>query len=287
MLIIVGTVPIKDFPLKEGFCSFENGELRIEEDSLPLINGTSVVIATASTICSNLKLEKPYALIAGDIGNGAGSNRIYKFLRDDNLKVNTNNGKTVIGMSYIKPNILYARDAIKSLKRLNADLIADAGAMYVAKASGLAKEFALFTPDLGEMAFLADPEAMHPAYVRNFIFDSTNNVPLLVKQAYDFSNAASYLLVKGNVDYVFKGNQIIAEVCEPCVPALEPIGGTGDSLIGAVCGFIESGCTVEEASVMAAKVNRLMGKVSNPNPSTKIWEMITHIPEAYKLLKST
>jgi hypothetical protein len=284
MLIIIGTVPLKEFPLTQGFCNFENGKLDINGASLPLINGTSVVIAAASIICRSMNIEKPCALIAGDIGNGDGSNKIYKHLRDNYLPSASKNVKNVIGMSYIKPNILYAKDAIKPLKRLNATLIADAGSMYVAKAAGLAKDFDLFTPDLGEMAFLADPEAMHPAYVRNFIFDSTNNVPLLVKQAYENGNAAQNLLVKGVVDYIAKDGKITAEVSEPCVPALEPIGGTGDSLIGTVCGLTAAGYSVEDASVLAAKVNRVMGSVSNPNPSTKVWEIITHIPKALHLL---
>jgi NAD(P)H-hydrate repair Nnr-like enzyme with NAD(P)H-hydrate dehydratase domain len=285
LLVIVGTVPLKELPLTEGFCEFENGKLDLDGLSLPLINGTSVVLAAASTVCTALGLGKPYALIAGDIGNGEGSNKIYRHLQGIGQKFFAKNSKTVVGMSYIKPNILYAKDGINALKRLNATLIADAGAMYVAKASGLATKFDLFTPDLGELAFLSDPEAMHPAYVRNFIFNSTNDVPLLAKQAYMFANAASSLLVKGVVDYVVKDGKVVAEIAEPCIPALEPIGGTGDSLLGIVCGFVAAGFSVEQAAVMAAKVNRLIGAFSSPNPSTKVWEMLAYIPEAVRQTK--
>ena len=43
-------------------------------------------------------------------------------------------------------------------------LVADAGSMYVAKAGGDAPFYDVFTPDLGETAFLADEKAMHPMY---------------------------------------------------------------------------------------------------------------------------
>ena len=41
-------------------------------------------------------------------------------------------------------------------------LIADAGFMYAAKMSGQSSKYDLFTPDVGELAFLADEEAPHP-----------------------------------------------------------------------------------------------------------------------------
>lgn len=288
MLIIVGTVPIKGMPLTQGYCAFEEGKLVLEGQALPLINGTSVVLAAASTVCNALKIEPPYAIVAGDVGTGDGSNLIYRFLRDGKLKVSERSSRTVVGMSYIKPNILYAKEAIKALKRgLNATLIADAGSMYVAKAAGLAKEFDLFTPDLGEMAFLADSEAMHPAFTRNYLFDSTNNVPKLVKQAYENFNASSYLLIKGVIDYIINNGKIVAEVGAPCVSALEPIGGTGDSLTGIVSALVASGIEIEDAAILAAKVNRVMGAIFKPNPSTKVWEIIPKISEALQLIEKT
>jgi len=45
-------------------------------------------------------------------------------------------------------------------------LIADAGFMYAAKMSGQASKYDLFTPDVGELAFLADEEAPHLFYTR-------------------------------------------------------------------------------------------------------------------------
>jgi ADP-dependent NAD(P)H-hydrate dehydratase / NAD(P)H-hydrate epimerase len=283
MLIIMGTIPVKNAPLIQGYCTFQDGILSIGEKQLPLINGTSVVLASALTICKALNIEAPYAVVAGDIGDGSGSNHIYRFLQNSPLNFAPKNSN-VTAISYLKPNILYAKEAIKNLKKhLNTLLIADSGAMYVAKAAGIACEFDLFTPDFGEMAFLADPEAVHPAYTRNYIFENANNVPKLIKEAYTNKNVARCLIVKGAIDYIVEDGNIVAQISKPCIPALEPIGGTGDSLMGIASVLVSLGHKVADASVLAAKTNRLMGELYAPNPSTKVWEMLNCIPKAIQL----
>jgi hypothetical protein len=274
-------------PLTADYCGYKDEKLEAGELELPLVNGTSVMIAAAAEVCTFLGMENPYAIIAGDIGAGDGSNQIYRFLRDSVNPAQASR-KPVYAMHYIKPNILYAREAVRALKRrLNPILIADAGSMYVAKAAGIAREFDLFTPDPGEMAFLADSEALHPAYVRNYIFDSLSDIPKLIKQAYEYSNAPRVLLVKGPIDYIVDRGEIVEKVVEPCIPALEPIGGTGDTLSGIVSALIASGLDVAVAAVQAAKANRLMGSLCDPKPSTRVWEMIPRIPEALEALKIT
>ncbi|MFN2359334.1 MAG: sugar kinase, partial [Desulfotignum sp.] len=69
--------------------------------------------------------------------------------------------------------------------------------MYAAKMSGAASFYDLFTPDAGELAFLADETAPHPFYTRGFILHTDNPVSELVCRAYAHDNAAQYLLVKG------------------------------------------------------------------------------------------
>ena len=81
-------------------------------------------------------------------------------------------------------------------------LVADAGFMYVAKMAGDAPFFDLFTPDAGELAYLADEKAPHPFYTRGFILHEENLIPDLIKRAYRHHNAASYLLVKGVEDFI-------------------------------------------------------------------------------------
>ncbi|MCS7114557.1 MAG: NAD(P)H-hydrate dehydratase [Nitrososphaerota archaeon] len=285
MLVVVGTIPIKGMPLTRGLCKFENGKLTVEGFGLPLINGTSALMAAASVTCEALNLKAPYAILAGDVGAGDGSKLLYKFLKEPFIPLSMSPSNVVFVMHYLKPNILYFRESVKALKEhLNPFLVADAGSMYVAKAAGMAKDFDLFTPDPGEMAFLADPDAVHPAYVRHYIFESLDNVPALIKQAYRHSNASKVLLVKGAVDYIAKAGEIIEKVAEPCIPVLEAIGGTGDTLTGIVSALIAGGHGLVDAAVKAAKINRLVGALCNPSPSTKVWEMVPHIPKALKLL---
>ncbi|MEA2039117.1 MAG: hypothetical protein U9N82_04730 [Thermodesulfobacteriota bacterium] len=42
----------------------------------------------------------------------------------------------------------------------------------------------LFTPDVGELAFLADEAAPHPFYASGFILHQEKRIPDLIKRAY-------------------------------------------------------------------------------------------------------
>ncbi len=161
-------------------------------------------------------------------------------------------------------------------------LIADAGFMYVAKMSGQAGQYDLFTPDVGELAFLADEEAPHPFYTRGFILHEDNLAPDLIKRAYTYDNAAKYLLIKGKVDYVASRDGILAAVMEPDIETLEPIGGTGDTITGIVAALIEAGTSIPQAAVLAARTNRLAGYYADPTPATQVTDIITYIPKALK-----
>ena len=157
-------------------------------------------------------------------------------------------------------------------------LIADAGFMYVAKMSGQAGQYDLFTPDVGELAFLADEEAPHPFYTRGFILHEDNLAPDLIKRAYTFDNAAKYLLVKGKIDYMAAREGILATVTEPDLEVLEPIGGTGDTITGIVAALIDAGMPIPQAAFIAARANRLAGFYANPTPATQVATIIEHIP---------
>jgi NAD(P)H-hydrate repair Nnr-like enzyme with NAD(P)H-hydrate dehydratase domain len=145
---------------------------------------------------------------------------------------------------------------------------------------GDAPAFDLFTPDAGELAYLADEEAPHPFYTRGFILHEENLVPDLIKRAYTHNNAASYLLVKGAKDFIVNKDGIIGVIDSPNVEALEPIGGTGDTLTGVVSALIASGMDIASASIKAAKVNRLAGSFGEPTPATQIYDLIKKIPDA-------
>ena len=159
-------------------------------------------------------------------------------------------------------------------------MIADAGYMYAAKMSGFAPCYDLFTPDIGEMAFLADEVAPHPFYTRGFILHQEDNVPMLIRRAYEGENAAKALLIKGMKDYICTKERIVATVNGPEVRALEPMGGTGDTITGMAAALVFSGYPVPEAAAIAARANRLAGSLANPTPASQVLQLIEKIPEA-------
>ena len=162
-------------------------------------------------------------------------------------------------------------------------MIADASSMYAAKAAGLATRFDIFTPDPCEMAFLADPNATHPAYISRHLFNSDiTKTPELVAKAYQNKSAARLLLVKGSVDYIVEEGKIIETITEPDIPELEAIGGTGDTITGMVAAFSYAGLELHEAAILAARANRMAGRYAWATPATRIQEIIAHLPAVFR-----
>jgi NAD(P)H-hydrate repair Nnr-like enzyme with NAD(P)H-hydrate dehydratase domain len=164
----------------------------------------------------------PYAYLAGDTGTGKGSERLYRHMTDTLPQT----AFQTITFHYLQPIIEWHKRLHAVIGTLNPRLllIADAGFMYAAKMSGEAFLYDLFTPDVGELAFLADEEAPHPFYTRGFILHEENRVPDLIARAYKYNNAARYLLVKGKKDYLADKNGIIETVDNPVEEVLEAIG---------------------------------------------------------------
>jgi NAD(P)H-hydrate repair Nnr-like enzyme with NAD(P)H-hydrate dehydratase domain len=278
MLAVVGTIPQKNFPLVSGAIQLQNKDLHIQNHSFGVNRGTPALIAAAIKTLDFMDKPGLFAYLAGDIGLGDGSRRLYEFLTE-NLESSHFN---TITFHYLLPDVDWCNKIIFAIEKMahRPVLIADAGFMYVVKMSGNAPLFDLLTPDAGELAFLADEEAPHPFYTRGFILHEENLVPDLIKRAYSHENAARYLLVKGEQDYISDKDGILAVVNSPNEPALEPIGGTGDVLTGIVSALIESGLETGNASVIAARVNRLAGYYAMPTPATQVSEIIEHIPRA-------
>jgi hypothetical protein len=84
----------------------------------------------------------------------------------------------VLVFHYLFPDVDWHGKIIIALEKISPRpiLIADAGFMYVAKMSGQASLYDLFTPDVGELAFLADEEAPHPFYTRGFLLHENNRL---------------------------------------------------------------------------------------------------------------
>jgi len=281
LFTIMGTLPFDEMGLKAGKATFKGGCLKVEDFELTPSLGTSVMVASACITCEALNLEPPYFVTAGDIGDGKRSKELYSYIAANQGTLDI----TVLAMHYIMPDIPGMRDILNSMRerREGMTLIADAGAMYAAKAAGLAQEIDILTPDAGEMAYLADPKATHPAYVEHLLFElDASEVVSLIKKAYETGNTPKILLVKGPVDYVVEDGEVVETINEPSIPAMEAIGGTGDSLTGILSALIYGGYDKIDACTKAARINRIAGKLAQPDPSTSISHIIDKIPDALK-----
>ena len=278
MLAIVGTVPDQDFPLTAGKITLENNKILIQGKQIPVNRGTPALMAAAIQAGETLGNTELYGFLAGDIGLGNGSRKLYEYLTNHLIEFDF----CVITFHYLQPDVDWHNRVLFAIHEMKNRplLIADAGFMYAAKMSGQAPEYDLFTPDMGELAFLADETAPHPFYTRGFILQEENRAPDLIARAYKHDNAAHYLLVKGKQDYVANRQGTLGKVDSPVNAAMEAIGGTGDTLTGLAAALISSKIKIDEAAILAARINRLAGHYANPTPATQVMEIIRHIPEA-------
>jgi hypothetical protein len=280
MLAVVGTVPDQDFPLTIGRVVLEGDFISIEGTRAPVNRGTPALLAAAVKVGEALGQPPPVGYLVGDIGLGDGSRRLYAHLSH---AFGVINGDTnAIAFHYLQPDVDWHNRVLFALQEMTHRpvLIADAGFMYAAKMSGQALDYDLFTPDVGELAFLADEEAPHPFYTRGFILHEEMKVPALIERAYQHENAAACLLVKGQPDYVASREGIHATIDMPVEEAMEAIGGTGDTVTGIAAALIGAGIEVREAAVLAARVNRLAGHYARPTPATQVMDIVEQIPAA-------
>jgi len=281
MLLIAGTVPVKELPLTIGTIGTDRESLVVNGYHIPPTQGTGTMIGAALATTNYLGLEAPQVLVIGDTGRGNGSREMYEYLIQNIAQLSPE----VLALHYCLPNMALTKKLCAAIKGCSPRpvLIADAGSMYAAKAAGLATEFDVFTPDATEMAFLADPKATHPAYINRHLFNADiTQTPSLVAAAYRNKSAAKLLLVKGAIDYVARDGTILATITEPDVPELEAIGGTGDTITGLVSAFIYAGLELDEAAIIAARANRMAGKLAQATPATKVKQIVDQFPAVFK-----
>jgi len=278
MLLLAGAVPIDKLPLLIGEIEVDEQGVKIEGHDLAFNRGNEAMMAAACLICQEYGVENPVGLVAGDIGNREGSEKIYDYLAENLPKLNVR----VLTLHYIMPDLKRNKKVLATIDTMKEKpiLIADAGSMYVAKAGGDSHYYDVFTPDLGETAFLADEKADHPTFTRGFIFHMENNVPELIRRAYASNNAAPTMFVKGSVDYICHNSEILYTIDEPSVPTMEPIGGTGDLITGMISGLIHAGKSPVEACRIAGPANRQAGELPQPTPATQFRDILKFIPAA-------
>jgi len=278
MLLLAGAVPIDKLPLLIGEIEVNEQRVRIGGHDLPINRGNEAMMAAACLISQEYGVESPVGLVAGDIGKRDGSVKIYEYLAENLPNMNVG----VLTLHYIMPDLKRNKKVLATLDTMKEKpiLIADAGSMYVAKAGGDSHYYDVFTPDLGETAFLADDKADHPSFTRGFIFHMENNVPELIRRAYASNNAAPTMFVKGKVDYICHDGEILYTIDQPSVPTMEPIGGTGDLITGMISGLIHAGKSPVDACLIAGHVNRKAGELSQPTPATQVSDILKFIPAA-------
>lgn len=278
MLGIVGTVPDLQFPLVHGKIRWHDRKIWLDGRSIPVNRGTPALLAAALRACESIGGPEVYAFLVGDTGTGEGSRRLYRFLSRHLPEFDLQ----VLTFHYLQPDVDWHGRVLLAVQTMprRPTLIADAGFMYAAKMSGQANHYDFFTPDAGELAFLADDLAPHPFYTRGFILHQEHKVPDLIRQAYKQGNAAACLVVKGQVDHIALDGAIAATVEEPSYDAMEAIGGTGDSLTGLLTAFCGAGFDRIDAAVLAARANRWTGALADPTPATQVPELIDKIPQA-------
>lgn len=285
MFAVVGTVPDPAFPLLSGKMASYDGHLSLQGRRISVQRGTPALLAAAIKTTETLAKEAPVGYLVGDIGSGEGSQKLYQYLVKELQQAPIH----TLVFHYLQPHIGWHCRILSVLRKMVSKpvIIADAGFMYVAKMNGQASVYDLFTPDLGELAFLADELAPHPFYTRGFLLHEENRVPDLIARAYRHGNAARYLLVKGKKDYIANKDRIQGVIENPTVEAMEAIGGTGDTLTGITGALIASGIELSQAAIMAARTNRLAGYYAHPSPGTQVNGIIPYLPKALEeILKS-
>jgi hypothetical protein len=281
--LVAGTVPVDKFPYYVGTPSFDGKNLVLGQKILPIGMGTLSLYSAAYLTIAHLKGEPPTLMTVGDVGKADGSRILYQKLTEgiEELKPD------VLALHYVMPIITLVRALALKLQKINPKpiVVADAGFMYAFKASKMGHVCNIFTPDPGEMAFLADKDAVHPAYLERHLFEiDSTSVESLIEKVKDVEGLPKMLVVKGAIDYIVLDGRILFKIDDPMVPYLEPIGGTGDTLTGILTGLIAHGLPLEKAAYYACKINRIAGQLSNPTPKTRVNEIISNIPKAIDLV---
>ena len=284
--LFVGTIPEADFPLTLSPFTVAEGALYLGLQRCPVNRGTPAMLAAASIAHARVCPEAAssghalHVLAAGDTGKGEGSRQVYRKL----LEILPELRPRGITFHYLLPDVDWHNRILMALEELpeRPVMIADAGYMYAAKMSGYAEHYDLFTPDIGELAFLADESAPHPFYTRNFLLADEEQAEELIAKAYADGNAARHMLVKGRVDRYAHAGAILETVNAPDVPMMEPVGGTGDTLTGIASALLASGADMRSACAMSFRINRRMGLLARPTPASSVMDLLEFLPSAIR-----
>ena len=88
-------------------------------------------------------------------------------------------------------------------------------------------------------------------------------------------------MVKGSTDHIAQDGRIVERLAEPNIPALEAIGGTGDTISGMVGALVSAGFDAVPAARIAIRANRTAGLYAAATPATRIWQVIEALPRVF------
>ncbi len=279
MLLICGTIPRDDLTIITGEAKFDGDKLIAGDTGVPCTQGTAALVSAACLVAAHFQAPAPQVIFAGDTGSGRGSRLLYDYVCKNLPRINPD----ILLMHYILPVMGLMKKVYEAAQKCvnKPVMMADASSMYAAKAAGLAGQFDIFTPDLSEMEFLADAEAIHPAYISHHLFRAEiAHIDELIAAAYRQRSMAKTVIVKGAIDHIVQDGKITFTLDKPNLPQLEAIGGTGDTISGMVGAFIAAGFSHYDAAIKALKANRKAGEYAKATPATKIREIIAAIPQA-------
>ncbi len=282
MIVLVGTVPYKT-GLYVGKAVVRDKVLEVGSVSFSIERGTAAMAASCAQVCSFYNLDGPLCILGGDVSDGKGTDLMFQEVLTNIEKYNPD----LVILHYMFPKIKFGQPFLDKIGLLpkRPQLIADAGGMYLMKTINKSYLFDVFTPDQGELYFLADEFAPHPLYVRNDLLNENVPMEVLLDAAYQNKNTARTTVIKGAIDYIYKDNVKIKELAQPNIPAMEAIGGTGDTITGMLSAFRHK--NDPDADYKALVLNRLIGELIQCNPATQILDFIKAIPRVLEKYEKT
>jgi NAD(P)H-hydrate repair Nnr-like enzyme with NAD(P)H-hydrate dehydratase domain len=275
MIVLVGTVPYQT-GVYVGTAAVTDDHLVVGGRHFPVERGTAAMAAACARVCRHYGLPPPLCILGGDVADGRGTALMFREVGSTLAGYRPD----VITLHYLFPRLAYAMPFLEILRALpkRPRLIADAGGMYLLKAAGQGSLADVFTPDRAELAFLADEFAPHPLYVTRETAVTGGDVAAQLAAASRHRNAAATMIIKGPIDYVYHGTVMVGMCGQPNLPAMEAIGGTGDTITGMVAALRDM--NDPDADLKALTVNRLLGRRTACTPATQISEFIREIPAA-------
>lgn len=252
-----------------------SGGLTVGGREIPECQGTAAMLAAAHAVLGHLRLDPPQALLGADRGRGNGTRAVHALLPDTASRTNP----TAVAFHYLQPVMTLMRHSVRALERSGARLIADAGGMYAAKAAGIAAGVRAHDARRRRGGLPRRPRGHSPGLRFALPVRCSGVRPHPARsQGVGDEGQRARAAGQGAVDHVCREGRVVARIAEPCVPELEPIGGTGDTITGISAALIAAGFPAVDAAVCAARANREAGRRMQARPDHRAEDLVRQLP---------